>query len=87
MRITALHIALGLAVASTVAASPAAIEPRVARPLNELTVRDPTGPVQTQDLEKRTSAQFNLEHTWNKEVLFGGYASVATIYPTAEQYH
>jgi hypothetical protein len=67
-------VALLLAAASSAAAlvTPAMIDPRVVRPLNELIVRDPMEIARSQYVEKRLSADFSLEKKWNNEVLFGG---------------
>ncbi|KAI0429183.1 hypothetical protein F5Y09DRAFT_357081 [Xylaria sp. FL1042] len=44
----------------------------VGSPETELLVREGIKLARSQDLEKRASADFSLERTWNNEVLFGG---------------
>jgi hypothetical protein len=63
------------AMAAATLASPAPLamlDPRVARPLNELTVRDPVEIAKPNHVNKRHTADFSLQHTWNNEILFGG---------------
>ncbi|KAI1281250.1 hypothetical protein F5Y07DRAFT_395735 [Xylaria sp. FL0933] len=44
----------------------------VGSPETELLVREGIKLARSQDIEKRASADFSLERTWNNEVLFGG---------------
>ena len=64
-----------LAVAATALAGPASLaplDPRVGRPLNELTVREPLDIAGVSHVEKRLTADFCLDHSWKNHVLFGG---------------
>ena len=81
MRFAAPVLAWVLAAATAVSAGPAASDPRVIRPLNELIVRDPMEVARFQHLEKRMSTDFHLDHKWNNEVLFGGYDLGGRIVP------
>ena len=53
-------------------ASPAALNPHLLTPLNEISVRDPLDVARSPDIEKRISADFSLDHEWVDEVLFDG---------------
>ncbi len=66
-------IAVAMMAGTFCAASPTVMDPRVLRPLNELVARDPMEIARDQYLEKRLSADFELERQWKNEVLFGGY--------------
>jgi hypothetical protein len=72
MRHSFVAFAAALAVARLSIASPSPVDMRVVRPLNELAVRVPMEVARAQYLEKRLSADFDLDREWNNEVLFGG---------------
>lgn len=44
----------------------------IGSPDTELLVREGIRLARSQDIEKRASADFSLERSWNNEVLFGG---------------
>jgi len=73
------HLAGVLVMAATAWASPAPLamlDPGVARPINELAVREPLDIAMDPHLEKRLTADFCLEHSWTNHVLFGGYGNL-----------
>ncbi|KAI0166576.1 hypothetical protein GGR57DRAFT_447181 [Xylariaceae sp. FL1272] len=63
---------LSLAAVPALATPMPMIELGLSAPETELLVQEGIKLAQTRDLDKRISADFSLERTWNNEVLFGG---------------
>jgi len=63
--------------ASTARGSPMPLDLPLGRPQTDLAVRGAMG-MADHHLEKRLSADFSLDHSWDNEVLFSGLVAVPT---------
>lgn len=58
--------------ASVATASPTPVDVSVGKPINDLHFREALEVAHTPHLEKRLSADFSMDKTWDNDVLFSG---------------